>query len=134
MKHDCYWKSFLFIDIGIFCGKLIEPAISNCRVLQNTETIKTALLTSHFCENAEKSHLVFRILKQFLSFQLTCLWAQLDEHAETKTPLNSCWDEIAVKLSYSDKKPLVLDACMVAFMSFMTFLLLALKISNVILK
>lgn len=46
-------KKFLFINIGIFYGKWIELAISNHRVHQDVETIKTALLTSHFCENAE---------------------------------------------------------------------------------
>lgn len=73
MRHDCYSKSFLFINLGIVYGKLIELALSNHRVSQDIETIKTALLTSHFYENAEKSHSFFPILKQFFSFQLISL-------------------------------------------------------------
>lgn len=90
--------------MGIFYGKLVELAISNHRVCQDIETIKTALLTSHFYKNAEKSHLFFSYFETVFNFQFICLWVQLDEHAETKTPLNSSWDEIAVKLSYFDKK------------------------------
>lgn len=56
--------------MGIFYGKLVELAISNHRVCQDIETIKTALLTSHFYKNAEKSHFFFPILKQFSTFNL----------------------------------------------------------------
>lgn len=57
------------------------------------------------------------------------------KHAETKTLLNSCWDETAVKLSYYfDKKKLILDACLVTFMSLMLLIFQILETSSVILK
>lgn len=56
------------------------------------------------------------------------------KHAETKALLNSCWDETAVKLSYYFDKKLVLDACLVTFMSLMLLLFQILETNSVILK